>query len=442
MSSDALTELPASMIEAAPAQPLPQAVISVRNVGKCYQVYERPFDRLKQAFFRWKRTFYREFWACRRISFEIARGEAVGILGRNGAGKSTLLQLVAGTLTPSEGEVEVKGRVAAMLQLGSGFNPEFTGRENVYLGGSILGISRREMDQRFDDIAGFADIGSFIDQPLKVYSSGMAARLAFAVSFSVEPDVLIVDEILAVGDIGFQQKCVSRLRQMRDSGLTLLFVSHSPDAVRSLCRKALVLVEGQPIYFGGADIATDMYLSHVREQSNREALAIQTELARPIAFQTDVPGQTRYGVGHVQIASVELRGADGEPRRAFSFRDQVTLEAVLKPLVDMDHVSVSFLLRDMTGIDLLGTTTFDEKREIHVKAGRPVRVKFTFAAALRTGNYGISLAVTRVSRRDYSDVVLFDQVDGCAAFTVMANPDRPVHYKVHQDIAVEWEEGR
>ncbi|MCS7352481.1 MAG: ABC transporter ATP-binding protein, partial [Thermoflexus sp.] len=177
----------------------------------------------------------------RNVSFEVRRGETVGIIGRNGSGKSTLLQIIAGTLAPTEGEVQVKGRVAALLELGSGFNPEFTGRENVYLNGAILGLSREEIDARFDDIAAFADIGEFIDQPVKVYSSGMYARLAFAVAVSLDPDILIVDEILAVGDLALQQRCATRLRQLRDNGLTLLYVSHSPDAIKSICQKALLL---------------------------------------------------------------------------------------------------------------------------------------------------------------------------------------------------------
>lgn len=221
-----------------------QPVISVRGLGKCYHIYDAPADRLKQALFRWKKQYYREFWALRGVSFEVFPGESIGILGRNGGGKSTLLQLIAGTLTPTEGEVVVRGRVAAMLELGSGFNPEFTGRENVFLKGAILGVPRREMEDRFDSIAAFADIGEFLERPLKTYSSGMAARLAFAVAFSVEPDAMIVDEILAVGDIGFQQHCLARLRQLRDGGMTLLFVSHSPDSVRSVCQKGALPGQG------------------------------------------------------------------------------------------------------------------------------------------------------------------------------------------------------
>lgn len=423
----------------APASEPRTPVISVRNLGKLYHVYARPQDRLKQALFRWKRKYYSDFWALRNVSFDVNRGEAVGILGRNGAGKSTLLQIIAGTMAPTEGEAAVRGRVAAMLQLGSGFNPEFTGRENVFLGGAILGITRREMEQRFDTIAAFADIGGFIDQPIKTYSSGMAARLAFAVSFSVDPDVLIVDEILAVGDIGFQSKCITRLRQLREDGLTMLFVSHSPDAVRSICQKALFLIEGQPAFYGPAEQATNLYLSYIREHTNREALKEQTDLAKPVPFENHVPGQLRYGTGHVQIQHVDLLNRNGEPCRAFKLGDHVTLEATIKSNIDTSDLSISFLVRDMTGIDLMGTTTFDENaRPPRLAKGESVKVRFEFDNHLRIGNYGICLAVTRLTRRDYSDVVLFDQVDGCAAFVVVPDPERPVHYKFHQPVSVSW----
>jgi ABC-type polysaccharide/polyol phosphate transport system ATPase subunit len=418
----------------------PSPVISVRNLGKLYHVYARPQDRLKQALFRWKRKYYKDFWALRSCSFDVFRGEAVGILGRNGAGKSTLLQIIAGTMAPTEGEVATAGRIAAMLQLGSGFNPEFTGRENVYLGGAILGITRREMEERFDDIASFADIGSFIDQPIKTYSSGMSARLAFAVSFSVDPDILIVDEILAVGDIGFQSKCIARLRQLRDNGLTMLFVSHSPDAVRSICQKALFLNEGQPAFYGPAEKATNLYLSFIREQTNKEALKEQTDLTKPVPFENQVPGQLRYGTGHVQIQSVEVYNRAGEPCRAFRLGEPITVEATLESKIDTSDICVSFLIRDMTGIDLMGTTTFDERVPApRLLKGQRATVRFEFENNLRIGNYGICLAVIRLSRRDYSDVVLFDQVDGCAAFVVVPDPDRPVHYKFHQPVSVSWE---
>ncbi len=428
----------ASVCEAAP-EPR-ETVLACRSVSKVYTIYERPQDRLKQALLRWTgKRYYHDFWAVKNVSFEVARGESVAIIGRNGAGKSTLLQIIAGTMAPTQGEVEVRGRVAAMLQLGSGFNPEFTGRENVYLSGAVLGITRGEMDARFDDIASFADIGEFLDQPLKTYSSGMQARLAFAVSFSVEPDLMIVDEVLAVGDIGFQQRCVARLRQMRDRGLTLLLVTHSPDSVRSMCSKALLMVQGQAVFFGGADAAVNQYLAMVREEANREALAEAGEGERgPIPFRADVPGSTRYGTGRVQFERVRVLDDAGEPRRAFALGETIVLECLVRAHAPTSDLNVSFLLRDITGVDLLGSTTFDERADLPALVqGEGLIVRFRFENRLRAGNYGVSMAVNTVSRRDYADVVLFDQVDACAAFAVMADPARPVHYKFHQPVSVE-----
>jgi len=414
--------------------------IAVEGVGKCYQIYARPPDRLKQALFgRW-RQYFEHFWALRGVSMVVQRGEAVGIVGRNGSGKSTLLQIIAGTMAPTEGEVCVHGRVSALLELGSGFNPDFTGRENVYLNGAILGIPRREMERRFDDIAAFADIGQFIDQPVKTYSSGMHARLAFSVAIAVDPDVLIVDEILAVGDMGFQQKCLSRMRALRENGLTLLFVSHVPDVVRSVCNRVLFLADGQTIYLGSAEQAVNLYLSHVREQANREALGQQSDLAVPVAFRSQIAGQTRYGTGHVQIEHVELLDRWGMPCRAYRFGDEIVVAATVRSQIYAEHLSISFLVRDMTGVDLMGTTTFDERIVFPaLGAGESATVRFRFQNSLRLGNYGICLAIHRLKERDYSDNVLFDQVDACAAFVVMADPDRPVHYKFHQPVTVEIE---
>jgi ABC-type polysaccharide/polyol phosphate transport system ATPase subunit len=245
--------------------PTDDVVISVRNVGKMYRIYDRPQDRLKHMLlWRFGRHYGHEFWALRNVSFEVRRGETVGIIGRNGSGKSTLLQIIAGTLAPTEGEVQVKGRVAALLELGSGFNPEFTGRENVYLNGAILGLSREEIDARFDDIAAFADIGEFIDQPVKFYSSGMVVRLAFAVQAHVSPDILIVDEALAVGDIAFQHKCTRHIKKLIDNGTTFLFVSHSTSSIKSLCSRGLWLDGGQMHYYGSAGVAVEKYLAFMR----------------------------------------------------------------------------------------------------------------------------------------------------------------------------------
>jgi ABC-type polysaccharide/polyol phosphate transport system ATPase subunit len=249
-----------------PTPPLnPTALaISVRGVGKMHRIYDSPQDRLKQMLWRGRRSYGREFWALRDVSFEVNRGEALGIIGRNGSGKSTLLQIIAGTMAPTEGEVQVSGRIAALLELGSGFNPEFTGRENVFLNGAILGIERAEVERRFDDIAAFADIGSFIDQPVKTYSSGMVMRLAFSVAASIEPEILIVDEALSVGDVYFQHRCMRRIKQLVDAGTTLLFVSHATDTVKRFCQRGLWLDSGVAHYFGEAGVAAERYLAFMR----------------------------------------------------------------------------------------------------------------------------------------------------------------------------------
>lgn len=219
-------------------------VITARNVSKCYQIYGKPHHRLLQSLFRSRRTYYRDFWALKDVSFEVKRGEVLGILGRNGAGKSTLLQIICGTVTPTSGSVAVTGRVAALLELGAGFNPEFSGRENVYLNASIMGLSREETDARFAQIVAFSELADFIDEPVKTYSSGMFVRLAFSVAIHTEPDVLIVDEALSVGDFAFRNKCIKRVQELQTKGTTILFVSHDLSTLQLICDRAIWLEQG------------------------------------------------------------------------------------------------------------------------------------------------------------------------------------------------------
>ena len=234
--------------------------IRVSGVSKVYPLYEKPQDRLKQMLWPGLQKNRDEFRALQDIHFEVRRGETVGIIGRNGSGKSTLLQIICGTLTPTTGTVQKTGRLSALLELGSGFNPEFTGRENVDLNGAILGLSREDVEARFDRIAAFADIGPFIDSPVKHYSSGMFARLAFAVAVHVDPDILVVDEILAVGDAAFQRRCLSKFYEIRERGCTILFVSHDQYQVKSVCQRALYLQQGRQVVFGPAQQVIDQYL--------------------------------------------------------------------------------------------------------------------------------------------------------------------------------------
>ncbi|MGE3109950.1 MAG: ABC transporter ATP-binding protein [Phycisphaerales bacterium] len=416
----------------------PGLAILARNVSKCYHIYSKPRDRLKQVAMRGRKTYFRPFWALHDVSFEVMKGEAVGIVGRNGSGKSTLLQIIAGTLTPTTGQVMLRGRVAALLELGSGFNPEFTGRDNVFLNGAILGIPRREMEKRFDDIAAFADIGDFLDQPVKHYSSGMHARLAFAVAISIDPDILILDEILAVGDMGFQQRCIARMRKLLDSGVTLLFVSHAPDSVKSLCRKGLFLADGKTRHWGTAEDAVNKYFGYIRQTTNEQAQKARGDLARPVAFASGTRGTLRYGNGHAQVQEIRLLDKSGKDVQAYAFGETVTIEARIAAKVPVKLLDVAFLVRDAAGVDLIGTSVADEHRSIEpLDAGQSAVVRFSFPCHLRGGNYGLSITLTRLPERSGDHGVTLDNIDGCAAFAVVPDLDRPVRHKVHAPVRVD-----
>jgi lipopolysaccharide transport system ATP-binding protein len=251
-------------------------VISARNVGKCYTIYDRPLDRLKQSVWR-KKQFYRKFWALQDASFDIHKGEIIGIIGRNGSGKSTLLQILCNTLSPTTGTVSIQGRIAALLELGAGFNNDFTGRENVYMNGAILGFSKKEMDMRFDEICAFADIGDYIDQPVKTYSSGMYVRLAFAVQACVDPDILIVDEALSVGDIFFQQKCMDKFNELKEQNKTIILVSHDTTLMRDSCDQVIYLKSGQVCFQGDPNNAIYYYLNNLDNSKYLEITAPQLQ---------------------------------------------------------------------------------------------------------------------------------------------------------------------
>lgn len=310
-----------------------EPVISVRKLGKCYQLYARPHDRLKQFLSGGKRRYYREFWALRDVSFEVWPGEVVGIIGANGSGKSTLLQLVCGTLTPTCGEVSVKGRVAALLELGAGFNPEFSGRENVFMSAAILGLSPREIAARYEEIVEFSGIRDFIDQPVKTYSSGMYVRLAFSIATSVDPDILVIDEALSVGDGAFARKSFDRIMALKDRGVTILFCSHSMYQIESICNRAIWLDRGQLKSYG---------------EPERVVMAYQSTLADPGSgskYSPDMspPSSIR---GHARFARIKLScdGLEGRQLTARSGISELTVEAVFSsdPTLPAPALAVTF----------------------------------------------------------------------------------------------------
>lgn len=420
-------------------------VVQVRNLSKAYRIYQRPQDRLKQSIFR-RRRYYTEFWALRNISVDVFQGETVGVIGQNGSGKSTLLQIVAGTLQPTEGGVDVRGRTAALLELGAGFNQEYTGLENVLLAGAILGFSRSEMEARFDDIAAFADIGEFIDQPVKTYSTGMFVRLAFATAVSVEPDVLLVDEVLAVGDAAFQARCMRRIRDMRDHGVSILFVSHDLEAVKRLCDRVYVLRQGEIVMEGAPDLMANWYLAHLSgglitiDRDASAPLPTATLDAAEVAPLVRAPPEQlrsegfqyfRHGDRRGEVFSIQLLDSRGRVTDALLMGQLCTLRIFVRFHCDLPSAVVGYYVRDRLGTDILGTNTYQERVQFpSVTAGLELAVDFSFRMLLRPGFYSVTagLAYSQHEQR------YMDWIDNALVFQVIDSvPGRVIFGLVYPD---------
>ncbi|WP_070780603.1 ABC transporter ATP-binding protein [Achromobacter xylosoxidans] len=411
--------------------------ISVSGVSKCYHVYERPRDRLLQMLTRGRKQFFKEFWALRDISFEIKKGEVIGIVGRNGSGKSTLLQLICGTLNQSAGNVSTVGRVAALLELGSGFNPEFTGRENVFLNGAILGLSRQEIASKMDRILAFAEIGDFIDQPVKTYSSGMYVRLAFAIQANIDPDILIVDEALAVGDAYFTHRCMLRFEQLRERGTTILFVSHDASAVRALCEKCIWLENGRMVAFDTASKVVDRYLAALFGYERADAAAESSEaamihrdavVALPDGIESTIPNvDQRMGDGKYSIIGVGLYDDQMRQLQTVAHGSRVTLRFSIRNDSDESggRLIAGYIFRTQKGIELASTNSDVEKATITCGgAGSITTVTFAIELPLlHPGSYAFCPAVAY--RTDLGDIKMADRLENAVVF--MVSSDRQVH---------------
>jgi lipopolysaccharide transport system ATP-binding protein len=351
-------------------------IIAASDLGKVYHLYDRPADRLKQAFLWGRKQLYRDFWALRNVSFHVQRGEVLGVIGRNGSGKSTLLQLICGVLQPTCGSVSVRGRTAALLELGSGFNPEFTGRENVYMNAAILGLDRKQIDQRFDQIIRFAEIGDFLDQPVKTYSSGMVVRLAFAITVHVDAEVLVVDEALSVGDVAFQFKCLSHLEDLLERGVTILLVSHDLQLVKSYCTRAIYLKGNTVEYQGDCEAATELYLKEMRAERER-MLAESTVHARAAG-------------GDGEILSARM-GCEDHAESHFKSGQRVWLDvsARIPPTVSRPRLIIN--IRDLKGYGLFGFNNHHANVELTPDTDGRIGGRFWFTCALREGDYSIAL---------------------------------------------------
>lgn len=428
------------------------AAISVTRLGKCYQIYEKPHHRLLQMLLaRFGKCYFREFWAIRDITFSIPRGKVVGILGKNGAGKSTLLQIICGTLAPSNGDVRVNGRVAALLELGSGFNPEFTGIENIYLNGQILGLTEEQVTEKMPEILSFADIGDFVRQPVKTYSSGMFARLAFSVAVNVEPDILIVDEALSVGDAWFQHKSMARMRHLMESGCSVLFVSHSIDAVRALCDEAIWLDRGEVKMLGGVTEVTNAYMNDVFVEHNRitleEGRSVGVEEPPPdfqvetsatsagtkTSSRTEIQAAAEGldGGAVLSIRSKKLKNEFGQVVDKLNQGETFSLEFELDIYQPVKNVSVGFLIKDQFGQELTGESYFNTHRHsLNFEAAQIVKFVFKSSMLLRGGqSYSVALRVNQVSKWDRSDNVVIYADELAMVFDVLADPEDPMWFK-------------
>ncbi len=346
--------------------------IEFRGVSKSYPIYDSPLDRLKELLTFSRKRFHRDFWALRDLSFEVRRGETFCIIGENGSGKSTLLQLVAGILQPTEGEIKVNGRVSALLELGSGFNPEFTGRDNIFLNGAILGFTTRQIEQKYREIEEFAEIGDFINQPVKTYSSGMIVRLAFAVAIHVDPEILLVDEALAVGDIYFRQRCMRKVHELRSRGITILFVSHSMGDVKAVGDRALWLDGGRIRELGLADAVVAKYLAAMVEKDSAY-LQLKKRPARDAAAGRVLPPEIvdripnidhRYGDGRAEVLGIAVLDEYGRPLQLLEPNSHIVVRISVRAREEVPMPIVGFMLRNHLGIDFSGTNTAREGVEL------------------------------------------------------------------------------
>jgi lipopolysaccharide transport system ATP-binding protein len=406
-----------------------EPAIAVAGLGKRYEIYERPHHRLLQTILRGRHTFYRDFWALRDVTLSVAPGETLGLVGRNGSGKSTLLQLVAGTLTPTTGSVATRGRLAALLELGSGFNAEFTGRENVYLNGAILGISRAEMRDAFGAIEEFADIGDFIDQPVKTYSSGMIVRLAFAVAVHVTPDILIIDEALSVGDTAFQSKCLDRIRRMQQAGVAIMLVSHSPNTVVEFCSRAAYIDRGRLVASGNCREILERYTNDSVAKLGGTPLPARTREAGEVASE---PLQAQRApeapaiadeLAPTEILAVTVTDAAGTAKQAFSCGD--ALHVRVDVAFHRENPAPCFGIQLKSTDDIVLWTCTTQILGLHLPA-RPAGTRETWVWKL-AANLGAARYVVAIGCGDLS--------------TGQYLPHSRMHYAGHFDVLPEPRRG-
>lgn len=433
--------------------------IVVNNISKIYNMYNNPLDRLKEAISLRGKSYHAEFYALKNISFDVAEGEIVGIMGRNGAGKSTLLKIITGVLQPTYGNVDVSGRISSLLELGAGFNMEYSGIENIYFYGTIMGLSRAQMTEKLDDILKFAEIGDYVYQPVKTYSSGMFARLAFSCAINVEPEVLIVDEILSVGDIRFQAKCFKKFKEFKEKGVTILYVGHDISTMRSFCDRCIWLNQGEIVDSGdptyiSAKYVEFMYLDDISDFTSYKALGNNTETQKEVSVNTETLTTVEKPEADVRIE----RMASGKPLAHWGSRtglisdlsvtvdgknmlscdpmDLVTIQFSIPYMEGMDYemLSVAFSIKNREGLDLIVKTTYDENIVLSGEKRQGHTFRFSFQPRLANGDYYLVLAV---EDRTQSITSYYEYIEGAKYFKVFRNENQ--YGQFLPDIAVNIE---
>lgn len=433
-------------------------IIRVQDLSKRYRLWRSPTARLRYSVLsqvrrslpKWPPSLFepwresvaarrdalsREFYALRQVSFEVRRGESVGVIGLNGSGKSTLLQILAGTLQPTAGRAEVRGRVAALLELGSGFNPEFTGRENVHLNATILGLSPAEIAERFDAIVDFAEIGDFLDEPVKTYSSGMLLRLAFAVTTQVKPEILIVDEALSVGDAYFAHKAAAHIRNFRAEGGNLFFVSHDPGSVKALCDRALLLDHGVLVRDGPPEAIVDYYNAIIaKKEQDAEIKQIETRTGRV---------RTESGNQQASFSRVDMLGANGQPARVFQVGEPAVISCRVRFRQRVEKPTVGFIIRDRLGAEIFGTNTYHLAANLHsCEPDECLEVSFRLPLNLGCGGYSLTIAVHvddahTLGNYQWLDNFLAFQVIPAGGPLFVGNVSLPVEVETHLSTVTE-----
>ncbi|WP_314981275.1 ABC transporter ATP-binding protein [Stomatobaculum longum] len=426
--------------------------ISVQGVSKIYKLYDKPIDRLKEAVSLTHKSYHRDFFALSDISFEVKKGETVGIIGTNGSGKSTILKIITGVLSPTTGTAEVSGNISALLELGAGFNSEYTGLENIYMNGTMMGFSRQEMERRMDDILRFADIGDFVNQPVKTYSSGMFVRLAFALAINVDPEILIVDEALSVGDVFFQAKCYRRMEEMMKNGTTILMVSHDMGSIIKYCDKVVLLNRGHFVAQGEAGKMVDLYKKILANQTDelaealieqkKEALGLPVEAAVSDKRMKDRmnlnPEVQEYGDGRASFEDFGTLDARGNVTNLLLKGEMFTIRERVRFHAPIENPIFTYTLRDKKGTDITGTNTLFEGTEIKpVKDGDVYTVSFRQKMNLQGGEYLLSMSCTGYENGEH---VVYHRLYNVLSLTVISNKNTVGFYDMGSEVEAVREE--